>query len=209
MKIKNSLLLVIAGIAFIMFCVWQLSIYYGAIQVIGAGIAIVLAAVMIKFLPKGVGGGEDDFIRAREYAENFVRNRTGSDITYEESMGARKIFTDLDGKPVKFFAFGIKRMGGMRNLLYLVVISKKKYEGFELADEREYPSQNLLDDFFEPNATWSLVMGHPKLAKLHGAPVAIREELFGKEHAPGQQINVGYPAKSEDAEEKEKIGMKK
>ncbi len=212
MKIKNSFLLGIGGIAFVLFLIWQLSLSFGFLQVIGAGIAIVVSAIIIKNLPKNRGAGEDDFIKAQKYAEEYVKNRTGVNITYIEGRGARRGFTDMEGNFIKTFAFGIMREGGMRKIPYLVVLIKEKSGRFEIVNAFEEPTKSQLDSFFgaetEWIGTWSVLLGHPKFAKIHGAPVKIREELYGRKEVPSQQINVGYQ-KPEDAEEKEKLGMKK
>lgn len=206
MKLRYVFLLTLALIVTVLFIIWELSLSFGFVQVIGAGMAIAAAAVVVKILTGGKHASGSDFIKAEKFAEDYVKFKTNADITYMESSGATRIFTDKEGNPIKFFAFAVPRFKGIRPIPFLVILSKEKYGGLDIFDKREHPSQSELDDFFGKNATWSIVIGNPKIAKLVGAPVSIREENFGKTPSTGQTINVGV-TKSEDAEERKRLGL--
>lgn len=209
MKIKNMMLFAIAGIAVILFLIYELSLSGMIFQTVGIFIFIGLSALVIKILSNREQTEEDSMIRAEKYAIRFIKERTGADVSYIDEEGATRTFTDVDNKISVFFAFKKKRLEGMRPIFYLVIIVKPENKPLKLFRFLENPEKYKLDDVFGINANWSIVIGDPKFAKSYGAPVKTREELYRQKPASGQTINVGIPDKSEDAEEKERLGLKR
>lgn len=206
MNIRNQILLALGMITFIIFLIYELSLSGMLFQAVGAGIAIIVAAILFK--TKGKSREDDDMIKAEKYAIQLIKERTGANVGYAEEEGASRTFTDADLRTNEFFAFQKKRLEGIRPIFYLIIIRKQENKPMKLFRFLENPTQAKLDDIFGTNAGWTIVIGDPKFAKSYGAPVKIREELYGHKPAAGQTINVGVTDKSEDTKEKEKMGLK-
>lgn len=208
MNIRNQILMALGMIAFIIFLLYELSLSGMMFQAVGAVIAIISAVFVLKMLSGKNQANEDDMLKAEKYAIELIKERTGADVGYADEQGATRTFTDADGKTNEFFAFQKKRFEGIRPIFYLIIIRKPEYKPLKLFRFIENPTDEQKNDIFGINAGWSIIIGNPKFAKSYGAPVKIREELYGHKPATGQTINVGIPDKSEDTKEKEKMGLK-
>ncbi len=126
-------------------------------------------------------GKEDNYIKAKKIAENFVKQKTGIEPTYIEQKGNTRIFTDKNGNAITFFAFSISIFESSKIIPYLVIILKKKHGRFEIFDVMDKPTNDILNDFFDINPTWSLVIRKLKLENIFGAPVEFPENFLWKE----------------------------
>lgn len=199
---QNVILLAIGGIGFSLFIVYELSLAYGFLQVVGALSAMIGVALILNYLMKGKESSEDDFERAEKIAEEYVERKTGIKATYMRSKGTTVNFLGTD-----FFIFAVFREKYAKP--YLMILKKKAGEKFKIHAHNEDPQPSIINEILGDNPTYSFLTGDPKYRILGGAPVAV-DELLAKRrgNAPTNQIIVGSEKEDKEKRQDEKLGLK-
>lgn len=195
MKMNNIILLAIGGIGFSLFMIWELSLQYGFLQVIGALAALIGSALILNYLMKGKESSEDDFERAEKIAEDYVERKTGIKATYIRSKGTTVELPETEFAGRVYFVFVVYREKHAKP--YLMVIEKFN-EKFKKHSKDENPSDAVIRNILSERPDYSFLFGVP-----------IEKILIRKRsNAPTNQIIVGGEKEDKEKRQEEKMGLK-